>query len=300
MNHGTTSTAREISIVLGNYPHTLAVKSHNAVGPPVKLHFNETYKPLNRAFDGMVQNQAFDVCEMAVATFLQALDSGKPLRLMPVVMIGEFHHGSLIHTSVNKTITPADLKGQRVGVRAYTQTTGLWVRGILQEQYGVASDDVTWVTTQAPHVENYANPPNVELVENGNLLDMMATGEIMAAIMGSKQTKGLVVQQVIPDVAAGIAQWYAKHRAVPANHMVVVTDALLESDFGAVQYVYESLKQGIDQTRPDATDEPWLNPAGIDMVWPVVQLANEYAFQQKLVSRIFDKNDIFGKMRALN
>lgn len=300
MSYGPMSSAYKVSVVLGNYPHTLAIKSHGIDKPPVKLHFNESYKPLNKAFDDMVQKQAFDVSEMAVATFLQALDGGKPLRLMPVVMLGEFHHGSLIHTSADKTITPADLKGQRVGVRAYTQTTGLWVRGILQEQYGVASDDVTWVTTQAPHVENYVNPPNVELVETGNLLDMLAAGDITAAIMGSKQTKGLAVRQVIPDVNTAIRQWYAIHRAVPANHMVVVTDALLESHFDAAQYVYEMLKQGIDETRPSSSDEPWPNQAGVDKVWPVVQLANQYAFEQKLVSRIFDKDDIFGEMRAFN
>lgn len=296
MSESTMSPAGEISIVLGNYPHTLPIKEGGIVSPGVKLSFNESYKPLNKAFDDMVRKQAFDVCEMAIATFLQALESGKPLRLMPVVMMGEFHHGSLIHTSAGKSITPGDLKGQRVGVRAYTQTTGLWVRGVLQEQYGVASDDVTWVTTQAPHVENYVNPSNVELVEGGDLLEMMNTGEIAAAIMGSKQTKGLTVQQVIPDVNAGIAQWYAKHKAVPANHMVVVTDDLLKKDFAAVQNVYGLLKQGIEKTRPASSDEPWPNQAGIDNVWSVVQLANQYAFEQKLVSRVFDKHEIFGEM----
>jgi len=292
--------AREISIVLGGYPHTLPIKDGGIVSPRVKLNFNENYKPLITAFDDMVRKQAFDVSEMAVATFLQALESGKPLRLMPVVMLGEFHHGSLIHTSADRSIKPGDLKGQRIGVRAYTQTTGLWVRGVLQEQYGVASDDVTWVTTQAPHVENYVNPSNVELVEGGDLLDMMTKGEIAAAIMGSKQTKGLTVQQVIPDVNAGIAQWYAKHKAVPANHMVVVTDDLLERDFGAVQIVYDLLKQGIKKTKPASSDEPWPNQVGTENVWSVVQLANQYALEQKLISRVFGKNDIFGEMLSFN
>lgn len=298
MSDSTTSPVREVSVVLGNAPHTLPIKEGKIASPRVKLNFIEDYKPLNKAFDHMVREQAFDVCEMAVATFLQALESGKPLRLMPVVMGGEFHHGSLIYTG-DTAITPADLKGQRVGVRAYTQTTGLWVRGVLQEQYGIASGDITWVTTQEPHVEDYNNPSNVELVEDGDLLEMMNRGEIVAAIMGSKQTKGLTVQQVIPDVNAGIAEWYAKHKAVPANHMVVVTDDLLKNDLVAVQEVYTMFKQGIETIEPQ-TDDPFALQIGVENVWSVVQLANQYAVEQKLVSRNFDREEIFGKMLSFH
>ncbi len=299
MSENTMSPVHELSVVLGNYPHTLPIKEGGIVSPRVKLNFIEGYKPLSRAFDDMVEKQAFDVCEMAVATFLQALDSGKPLRLMPVVMGGEFHHGSLLYNPANGPLTPGDLKGRRVGVKAYTQTTGLWVRGVLQEQYGVLSDDVTWVTTEAPHVAEFTNPSNVELVEGGNLVDMLTSGEIAAVIMGPKQTKGLslTLQQVIPDVDTAIAGWYAKHQAVPANHMVVVTDALLEKDFAVVQDAYNMFKQGIETTQPAASAEsPSALQVGAENVWAVVQLAMQYALEQKLVSRAFDRKEIFGEM----
>ena len=299
MSENTKSSVREVSIVLGNYPHTLLIKEGELSGPRVKLNFIEEYKPLTKAFDVMVEKQSFDVCEMAVATFLQALDSGKPLRLIPVVMGGEFHHGSLLYNSANGLLTPRDLIGRRVGVKAYTHTTGLWVRGILQEQYGVSSDDVTWVTTEAPHVAEFTNPSNVELVQGGNLVDMLTSGEIAAVIMGPKQTKGLslTLQQVIPDVDTAIATWYVKHKVVPANHMVVVTEDLLEKDFAAVQDVYNVLKKGIDTTQPSTgAESPSGLQVGTENFWGVVQLAAQYALEQKLVSRAFDKEEIFGEM----
>ena len=292
------ASAREISIVLESNAHTLPLKEGGIVSPLVKLNFEE-YKPVTKAFDIMVEKQAFDVCEMAVVTFLQALDSGKPLRLIPVVMGGEFHHGSLLYNPANGPLTPGDLKGRRVGVRAYTQTTGLWVRGILQEQYGVSSNDVTWVTTEAPHVAEFKNPSNVELVEGGNVLDMLNAGEVAAVIMGPKQTKGLALQPVVPDIEAGIATWYAKHKTVPANHMAVVTDDLLKKDFAAVQAVYTMFKQGIETAAYPAT-EPSAVCIGTDNVWAPVQLAMQYALEQKLISRAFDKKEIFGEMLSFN
>jgi len=296
MSDKNNTPVREVSIVLGNDPHARPIKEGKIESPGLKLNFTE-YEPLNKAFDVMVQELAYDMCEMAVGTFFQALDSGKPLRLVPVVMGGEFHHGSLWFEPANGPLKPEDLAGRRVGVRAYTQTTGIWVRGILQEQYGVSPDKVTWVTSEAPHVAEYTNPPNVELAAGANLAEMVRSGELAAVIIGPKQGTGAGLQCLIPDLDAAIGDWYAKHQTVPVNHMVVVTDDLLKKDPAAVREIYSMLKQAHESNPPPASGSyPSAIRFGVQSVWKPLQLVMQYAVEQKLISRVFDKNEVFAQM----
>jgi len=291
---------REVSIVADTYPHTAPLKEALITSPLVNLNFTE-FKPVSTAFDVEVRELSFDVCEMAIATFFQALDNGKPLRLMPVVMFGEFHHSSLWFDPANGSITPDALKGRRIGVRAYSQTTGLWVRGILQEEYGISSGDITWVTTEAPHVAEYTNPPNVQLEEGANLTDMVHSGAVDAVIIGSRRVRNSELQHVIPNIDAAVAEWYAKYQFVPINHMVVVTDDLLQKDYAAVQDIYDMFNKGYEMSQLTKSNESLSAVRfGTENVWGALQLAMQYALEQKLISRVFDKKEVFGDMIDFN
>jgi 4,5-dihydroxyphthalate decarboxylase len=284
---------QEVSIVVGNYPHTLPLKDGRIQSSGVKLNFIE-YSPVRKAFAPMVNERSFDICELAIGTFFQARDAGIPLRLLPVVMVGAFRHSNLWYDPSKGILTPEGLKGRRVGVRAYTQTTGLWVRGILQEQYGVPSDEVTWVTTEDSHVAGFSNPPNVEIVSTGaGLEDMLHNGKIAAVIMGPEQGDK-TLRQVIPDADAAAAQWYAKHHIVPINHMVVVTEDLLQRDPAAIHEIYDMFRRGYEMTLPTIVDTaPSGICIGLENVWNAVQVAMRYAVQQKLITHVFDKKEIF-------
>ena len=286
------SQVHEVSIVIDTYPNTRAIKEGELSSPAVKLNFTE-YKPISKAFDDMLQAEPpFDVCEMALGTFLQALDAGKPVKLLPIVMGGEFHHGSIWYDPSRGAMSPSDLKGKRVGVRAYTQTTGLWVRGVLQEQFGVPSSEVTWVTTEAPHVAEYACPSNVELAEGADLAEMVRQGELAAVIMGSKQGGPKGLERLVPDVDGAIAQWYEKHHAVPVNHMVVASE---KADPEAVKEVFDLLRKGLEQAYPVAErKEPFALQCGVDNVWSAVEMAMKYCVEQSLTSRVFTKDEVFG------
>jgi 4,5-dihydroxyphthalate decarboxylase len=296
MSYNTLTSAREVSWVCGNYLHTIPVKEGRIGNPRVKPNFIE-YDPVHDAFDAMVESQPFDVCEMAIATYFQALDNGKPIRLMPVVMMGRFHHGSLWYNPANGPLSPADLKGRRVGLRAYTQTTGLWVRGILHEQYGVSSPDVTWVTTEKPHVAEYTNPSNVELLEGASFMEMLRLGEVAAVISG----KAPGMQHLIPNIDEMIDAWYTKHQTVPINHMVVVKEKLLQKDPAVVRDVYDMFKSGVEEfsASPDCPARSAVS-AGVETVWEALRTAMAYAYEQKLISRLFDKQEVFGDMVNFN
>ena len=289
------NTPHEVSIVLGDSPAALPIKDGRISTPGLQLNFTQ-FEKINKAFKPMVRDLAFDVCEMAAVTFFQALAAGKPFRLLPVALVGKLHHGSLFYDPNNGPLKPEDLAGRRVGVRAYSQTTGMWVRGILHEQYGVPLDQVTWVTTEDAHVAEYVNPSNVIKDEGANLVEMLRTNEVSAIIMGPSQSKGLGLQQLIPDVEAASAAWYNKHHTVPINHMVIVQEDFLKKDPEAVKAIYDMLCKGIDQSRAGKTGGA-LSAVdyGMDKIWNggALQLAMEYAVDQKLIPRVYNKEEIF-------
>ena len=100
----------------------------------------EEVDPLIRAFRRMVRELEYDVCELAITTYLCAKEHGKPFTALPVFLVRGFHHGAIL-ANTKLVRGPMDLEGQRVGVnRGYTVTTGVWARGILAEEYGVDLD----------------------------------------------------------------------------------------------------------------------------------------------------------------
>jgi 4,5-dihydroxyphthalate decarboxylase len=200
-------------------------------------------RPANRFFKPMVRELKFDVSEMAIASFVQAKAYGKPLVLLPATMMGRFQHGTMLRR-VAHPLTPADLPGKRVGVRSYSQTTAVWVRGILQNDYGVDVDRVHWVTFEDGHVAEYHEPPGVERAgADKNLLKMLRDGELDAAIYGADLPNDPTLTSLIPDPEAAAPKWYAQHRVVPINHMVVVQQKLADGDPAAIKQIYRLLVQ---------------------------------------------------------
>ena len=106
----------------------------------------------------------FDLSEVAIVTFLQARTYGKPYVLMPATVVGRGQLHTIAYNPERGPLGPSDLNGKTLGVRAYTQTTGAWVRGILEEEYGVDLARVTTVIFEDPHVAEYTDPPNVCLL----------------------------------------------------------------------------------------------------------------------------------------
>jgi 4,5-dihydroxyphthalate decarboxylase len=199
----------------------------------------EEVDPLIRAFRLMVRGLEFDVCELAITTYLCAREHGKRFTALPIFLVRGFHHGAIL-CNTNVVREPKDLEGKRVGVnRGYTVTTGVWARGILADEYGVDLDRVTWVLSGDEHVAEYEPPANVVPVGEGEeIAELLATGELAAAI-------GVDVDH--PDVAplipaADEAGFAALQRSghYPINHLVVVKDELLDAHPELAGAVFEA------------------------------------------------------------
>jgi 4,5-dihydroxyphthalate decarboxylase len=183
--------------------------------------------PLIAAFRRMVRGLEFDICEMAITTYICARAHGKRMTAVPVFLVRAFHHGAILVNSKAGIAKPKDLEGKKVGVnRGYTVTTGVWARGILQQEYGVDLGKITWVLSGDEHVAEYRPPANVVPIEPGkSMADMLASGELAAAI-GVEATSP-DVQPLIPDaLEAGLAA-LRRNGHCPINHLVVIKDELI-------------------------------------------------------------------------
>src|ERR1700712_595613 len=211
-----------------DYPHVKAIKNGTVSSP--RIHFDfEDVPVITRAFRRMVRTLDFDLCEIALTTLAQAHAFDKPIKALPIVVMRGFHHGALICPTGSAIKAPADLRGKRIGVRAWSQTTGVWVRGILLDEYGVDHRDITWVTEEDAHVLGYVDPPNVQRIAAGqDLKSMLLTGEIDAGIALSGIDPASV-RPVIDGPSAAAAVWFAKTRAYPVNHLLCLKASVVQA-----------------------------------------------------------------------
>lgn len=282
-----------LKAALKSYAHTRALKAGELTDPAVELVFDEI-EPIHNAFAPMARRQAFDVSELAIVTYLQAKAYGKPLILLPAVVAARFQQGCIICSTARPRPALDALAGKRIGVRAYSQTTGMWVRAILGETYGVPLEQIDWVTLDRGHLEEYTEPPFVSHAEPGKqLLSMLRSGEIDAAILGNDLPDDPDFTPLIDNAAAADREWYARHGYVPINHVVVVTEDLARTHPQAVRAVYELLKRGKESVAAQNAGTPDKLLFGYDALRGPLEETIQYCEQQKLLPRKLSVDEIF-------
>ena len=216
--------------------------------------------PLIAAFRRMVRGLEFDICEMAITTYICAKAHGKRMTAVPIFLVRAFHHGAILVNTKAGIRTPKDLEGRRVGVnRGYTVTTGVWARSILEREHGVDLRKVAWVLSGDEHVAEYRAPANVVPIEKGkSIADMLASGELAAAI--GVEASSPDVAPLIPNaLEAGLAA-LRRNGHYPINHTVVVRDELLAAHPGLAADVFDAFAQAkrryLDRLRAGKIEKP--------------------------------------------
>jgi 4,5-dihydroxyphthalate decarboxylase len=214
--------------------------------------------PLIDAFRRMVRGSEFDICEMAITTYLCARAHGKRMTAIPVFLVRAFHHGAIL---VNAGIkTPKDLEGKRVGVnRGYTVTTGVWARAVLQHEHGVDLSKITWVLSGDEHVAEFKEPANVVPIEKGKkMADMVISGELAGAI--GVEIDHPDVKPLIANAQEAGLDALRRRGHYPINHTVVVKDELLDAhpDLArdAFQAFAEAKRTYLDRLKSGKIDKP--------------------------------------------
>jgi 4,5-dihydroxyphthalate decarboxylase len=281
-----------LSTVLKRYPHTAKLISGEITDPRVQLDWVEI-EPIHRAFAPMARTQAYDVSEMAIVTYLQAKAYGKPLVLLPTVVAARLQQKCIVYNRNRRAMALSDLPGARVGVRAYTQTTGMWVRAILHGTYGIRTEHITWVTFEEGHLAEYEEPPFVTRMPKGaDMLGMLRDGALDAAIFGNDLPDEEGIEPLIPDPAHADRTWYETHHFVPINHVVVMKRAAAEAHPESAAAVYDLLKRGKIAAGPAQGDAPQALPDGIEAMRRPLQMILDACDEQRLLPRTFTVDDM--------
>jgi 4,5-dihydroxyphthalate decarboxylase len=277
--------ATTLRIAIGDYPHTLPLKRGDVASSWLKLDFVEV-KPMHKAFKPMVREHAYHASEMALVTYLQAKAYNKGLRLLPAAMLARFQHGALVYNAERGRLAVADLPGARIGVRSYSQTTGVWIRGIIENDYQVDLSRAHWVTFEDGHVAEAKEPPGVTRADaDQDMTKMLIDGELDAAIYGAALPDDARLQSVIPDPDVAARAWYGQHGLVPVNHMVVVTEELARANPPAVAELYRLLAASKQAAGLPGEGEVDLAPFGKEANRACLELITSYAVQQQLIPR---------------
>ncbi len=278
--------------MLGHYPNVAPLKSGALHSDLVDFDFAEV-KIANNLFKQVVRDAKYDLAELAIVTYLQAKSFGKPYVLLPVVVVSRGQHHTIAYNPARGELKPSDLGGKRVGVRAYTVTTGTWVRGILASDYGVDLNKVEWITFEDPHIAEFRDPDIVKRAPAGKeLVQMLLDGEIDAAIVGDKLPDPRL-RHLIPDHDTAAKVWAERHQGVPINHMLVVRSELSRSRPDVVREVFRQFRES--KRAAGLPDKGGLDPYrfGVEACRPTLEIIIDFGLRQGLIAQPLSVDDLF-------
>lgn len=277
--------------LLGDYPCSAALKSGQLQSDLVEFAFSDI-KVANTGFKPLVREGKFDLSELAIVTYLQAKAYGKPYVLIPAVVVARAQHHTIAYNPERGELAPSDLAGKRVGVRAYTVTTGVWVRGILKEQYGVDLDKVKWISFEDPHLAEYTDPEFVQRAPAGkNISQMLLDGELDAAVLGDK-LPDVRLKHLIPDHEKAAEEWASAHGR-PINHMLVIRDELSRARPDVVREVFRLIKESRDSAARAGNGNAAKLQFGLESMRDSLETIIDFAYSQKLIPRRFKVEELF-------
>jgi len=273
-----------MQIAIGTYDHTKALKDGSVSSPGISFDFVEV-APITRAFRSMAAEQAYDVSEMALATYMLARVYDKPIVGLPIVLVRSNLLPGLV-TAENSPITdPKDLNGKTLGIRSYTQTSGVWVRGILQDGFGVDLGSLKWVTFEGAHLDEYKDPANsTRAAADKNMADMVKSGELAAAI-GVPLAEGL--RTLVPNAAQAEADWAAKSGVRTVNHILTVKKDLVDKNPRLPQELTDLFQ------RARGSNGASVPPIGVEPNRRAFEALSRYAHEQGITPRQMTMEELF-------
>ena len=313
-----------LTLAVADYPHTAALLDGSIEIEGVEAEFVRV-QPQIAAFRRMVRQVEFDVCELAPTTYIIARAYGAPYVALPIFVFRKFHHAGLLVRPDSGIKHPRDLEGKKVGVRAYSVTTGVWTRSILIDEFGLDASKVTWVVDDEEHVTQMRLPDNVVHAPEGvSLVDMITRGELAAGFDGNAgigragaPTGGWaqVGSQGYPDLFPNAeeleADWYRRTGVYPMHGTIVVKDSVLAEHPWVARSIYDAferakrdwllrLNSGVADTALDnryraltriVGEDPL--PYGMVANMPTIRALEDAAFKQKLVPRRMSVDELF-------
>src|SRR5262245_23189296 len=314
-------------MALATYGHTAAIKNGGIPIEGVEPEFIEV-NPQIAAYRRMVRDVEFDVCDIAPSTYMIAREHGAPFKALPIFVSRNFHHSGFVYRPDAGITKPKDLEGKSAGVRAYSVTTGVWGRGILQNEYGIDISKITEWVDDEEHVTTLKLPSFVKHVPQGkSLVSMMASGELQAGFTGNAglgrtgapkegwaaaSDKGGDTNYVefFNDSRKLEAEWYRRTGIYPFHGTVVVKDSVLEEHPWVARSLFKAytaakepyVKQLPSPDKASGKDKQLAEmkaivgdplPYGIDKNCASIEALIKYVHQQGMLKRSYSVNELF-------
>src|SRR5215475_13116782 len=258
---------------MANLKLSLAITSNPRTWPIVDgrvkadgIDFTKTVLGPAEMFWRQLSFTEFDVSEMSMSELMMIRDRGDDRFVgIPVFTTRRFYHTGIHVRKDAKIESPTDLKGKRIGVPEYVQTSALWTRGILDSEFGITPTDMTFFMERLPARSHagaigFKAPPGVSINQippEKSIGSMMLSGELDAC-MSYNRNGGLIdrsladlenhpdVKPLFPDAAAEAVRYYKKTGIYPINHGMVVKRSVFERHPWVVDNILNAFHQAND------------------------------------------------------
>lgn len=309
---------RTLSIGMRDYDHCRALANGKVNVDGIDLKF-VNINPPSQIFLRMLHDEEFDASEMSLSNFMIAMGKGdRRFVAIPIFPSRVFRHSYIWVNTKAGIAKPVDLKGKKVGIADYSMTALLFVRGLLQHEYGVKPEDIHWFRRRNEHVA-IDMPPGIRIDSIGKdqtLDDLLEAGQLDAVAVTSPPRAFLqgspLVARLFPDCRAVEADYYRRTKIYPIMHMTVMRRAIYEQDPSLAVRLSEGFQAAKELAFEDYEEGlaslPWINldmefarqvlgkdvaPYGIKNNAATLEAATLYSHEQGLTKRKFAVEELF-------
>jgi 4,5-dihydroxyphthalate decarboxylase len=223
-----------LTLACGDYEIVRALKEGSVEPDGIELTVL-TQMDSNTRHHRFLQGREFDVAELSACSYVIARGLGQPFMSLPVFLHRRFRHGAIYINTTKGISRPSDLNGRTLGAKSWTATAILWMRGILESEYGVDLRSITWLTDLDDHVEGFEPPKDFKVRRIGDdqsIERMLAEGEV-DALLHPDIIQPIVdgdprVARLFPDYPQEQVRYYQKTGIFPIMHVLGILPEIVE------------------------------------------------------------------------
>ena len=251
-------------------------------------------KVANQGFKAMVRERKFDAGELAIGTFLEARTYGKPVTLLPAVVMGRFQHGHVLRSTARRPSGPAMSRASASASAPTRRRPASGCAASSSTSTASTSNKVTWVCNDDGHLAEFKDPPHVERTppDAKKVDQMLLDGEVDGAILGVENLDDPRVTHLIPNPKEAALGWYAKYNTVPVNHLFCVDKELADTRPDVVAEIYRMLKE-TKAAMPPSPEGIDFHPFGVEALRKPLEMITQYSVEQKIIPRAFTADELF-------
>jgi len=315
-----------VTFACGLYDRMSALYTGEVKPEGIDLNFLAIDEP-RQIFDRMGKNLEFDACEMSSSEVISRLAASRnEMVALPVFPSRVFRHGFI---TVNRKAvkTPKDLEGKRIGVPLYTQTAAVFIRGLLQDEYGVDLSGVHWVQGATNSPDSHGNPSSPLLIKQVSI-EQNASGRSLSELLERNDIQGIIgsglpaalrtnpdVRRLFPNFHAVELDYYRRTRIFPIMHLVAMRRDVYErhpfiatslfkamneakelalakmGNVGTLRYMLPGMIAELDEIDATFAGDPW--PYGVEANRPTLEALVRYMAEQSLIEAPIPVDQLF-------